>query len=177
MLILIPGGGNNMWSVYLTGVTRNKIGNLDPSSVTSSDGAKTSTTQLPQNTVIVTAKPSTTTSAAPKKGSSKPNTVGIAVGVVVGLIAIAGLVLGVFLFLRHKRRRDAEEEYKRQAAVNQFVNGNKSHNSSGSMNDTRLEPDILQRRDSTGTIADNQDYSRRILKVCHVHQTDDAVVS
>lgn len=131
--------------------------------MTGSAGAttKTSTTSGGASTIVVTAAPSSSN----KSGSGKSNTVGIAVGVVVGLIAIAGIVFGVWFFLRHKRRRDAEEEYKRQAAVNQFVNGGKSHHSDGSMNDSRLEPDILQRRESTGSIADNQDYSRRILKV------------
>jgi cell wall integrity and stress response component len=84
----------------------------------------------------------------------------------VGLIALAAIIGGVVLFLRNSKRREAEEEYKRQAAVNAFVSGGKSHHSNSSMNDSRLEPDILQRRESTGSIADNQDYSRRILKVC-----------
>jgi cell wall integrity and stress response component len=137
---------------------------LDPASVTGTAGGttKTSTTSGGASTVVVTAAPSSNS----KSGGGKSSTVGIAVGVVVGIIAIGGLVFGVWFFLRHKRRRDAEEEYKRQAAVSQFVNGGKSHNSNGSMNDSRLEPDILQRRESTGSIADNQDYSRRILKVC-----------
>lgn len=77
-------------------------------------------------------------------------------------MAIAAIVAGVFFFLRQKRRREVEEEYKRQASVNQFVSG--GHKSNSSMNDSRLDPELV-RRDSTGSIADNQDYSRRILKV------------
>jgi cell wall integrity and stress response component len=134
--------------------------------------AKTSTTSNGPSTVVVTATHGPTGSSSSSNG--KPNTVGIAVGVVVGLIALAAIIGGVVFFLRHRRRREAEDEYKRQAAVNSFVNGGKSHNSNSSMNDARLEPDILQRRESTGSIADNQDYSRRILKVhrdnpaCHI---------
>lgn len=161
-------GGNNFWWVELTGTTRNKIANLDPASVTSSGAAttKTSTSSLGPSTVLVTATNRPSTSAAPtntSSSSSKPNTVGIAVGVVVGVVAIAALIAGVFFFLRQKRRRDVEEEYKRQASVNQFVNGG-GHKSNSSMNDSRLDPELV-RRDSTGSIADNQDYSRRILKV------------
>ena len=102
-------------------------------------------------------------SAKPKKSS---NTVGIAVGVVVGVVAIAGILLGVVLFLRHRRRQQIEDEYKRQVAVSSFVKGGKHHQSSSSTNDSRLDPETLaQRRESTGSIADNADYSRRILQV------------
>ncbi|TID14006.1 Nucleolar protein 9 [Venturia nashicola] len=159
-------GGNNFWWVELTGTTRNKIANLDPASVTSSGSAttKTSTSSLGPSTVLVTATSKASAPAAPtdSSSSSKPNTVGIAVGVVVGVVAIAALIAGVCFFLRQKRRREVEEEYKRQLSVNQFVSG--GHKSNSSMNDSRLDPELV-RRDSTGSIADNQDYSRRILKV------------
>ena len=149
-------GGDNYWTVYLTGITRNKIGNLDDAALSSSAGASTTRTAA---TVVVTA------SSKPSDGGGGTSKVGVAVGAVVGVIGAVGIAAGVFFFLRHKRRREAEEEYKRQAAVNAFVNGGKGHNSTPSLNDSRLDPDILQRRESTGTIADNQDYSRRILKV------------
>jgi len=155
-------GGDNFWTVYLTGITRNKIAHLDPASLTGTAGSpstKTSVSATLPATVVVTA------SSAPQKsgGGSK---VGIAVGVVVGIVALVGIIAGALFFLRFKRRRDAEEEYKRQAAANAFVNGGKSHGSQGSINDSRLDPELLAgRRESTGTIADNQDYSRRILKV------------
>lgn len=155
-------GGDNFWTVYLTGITRNKIQNLDPASVTGTSGSsatKTSTSATVPATIVVTSPP-TPQKASGGGGTSK---VGIAVGVVVGIVSLIGLVAGVLFFLRYKRRRDAEEEYKRQAAVNSFVKG---HNSAPSLNDSRLDPEILAgRRESTGTIADNQDYSRRILKV------------
>jgi len=95
--------------------------------------------------------------------------VGIAVGVVVGLIAIAAIAGGLWLFLRNKNKQEIEEEHRRQAAVSQFINGGKSPGSSNgasSFTDTRLDPVVMsQRRMSDGSIADNQDYSRRILKV------------
>jgi cell wall integrity and stress response component len=147
----------------LTGITKNHIANLDPASLTSSVAASTSTMSKAASTIIVTATHGPTTTAG--SSSAKPNTIGIAVGVVVGLIALAAIIGGVVFFLRNRRRREVEEEYKRQAAVNSFVNGVKTHQSQTSTNDSRLEPHILQRRESTGSIADNQDYSRRILKV------------
>jgi len=88
--------------------------------------------------------------------------------VVVGLIAITAIAGGLWFFLRNKKRQELEEEHRRQAAVSQFINGGKPPGSSGggSFNDTRLDPSVMaQRRMSDGSIADNQDYSRRILKV------------
>ncbi|KIW02854.1 uncharacterized protein PV09_05908 [Verruconis gallopava] len=154
-------GGDNFWTVYLTGITRNKIAHLDPASLTGTAGSSstaTSTSAKGPATVVVTAS----AQAQKNSGTSK---VGVAVGVVVGVVAIIGVVAGVFFFMRYKRRRDAEEEYKRQAAVNAFVNGGKGHTSTPSLNDSRLDPELLHRRESTGTIADNQDYSRKILRV------------
>jgi cell wall integrity and stress response component len=158
-------GGDNFWTVYLTGITRNKIAHLDPASVSGTAGSPTKTASSSAKgpaTVVVTAS---SDPQKPKSSGGGTSKVGVAVGVVVGVVAVLGIIAGVFFFLRHKRRRDAEEEYKRQAAVNAFVNGGKGHNSTPSLNDSRLDPELLQRRESTGTIADNQDYSRRILKV------------
>lgn len=99
-------------------------------------------------------------------GASKA---GIAAGVVVGLIAIAAIAGGIFLFIRNKQRREVEEEYRRNAAISSFTSGGKHPGSSGgasTFSDMRLDPAVMaQRRLSDGSIADNQDYSRRILKV------------
>ena len=100
-------------------------------------------------------------------GSRGPNTAGIAAGIVVGVIAIAGIVGTVFFVLRRRRNREIEEEHRRNAAVNAFMHGPKPPSSSGgvSISDSRLDPVMAQRRMSSGSIADNQDYSRRILRV------------
>lgn len=114
-------------------------------------------------TVVVTASSTPGTSS----GSSGPSTAGIAAGVVVGVVAIIGIGVGVFLYLRNKKRREVEEDYKREAAISSY-NAAKKPGSSGdsSIPDTRLDPSMItQRRMSDGSIADNQDYSRRILKV------------
>ncbi|KAF2500380.1 hypothetical protein BU16DRAFT_452608 [Lophium mytilinum] len=167
-------GGNGYWMISLTGINHNKIANFEPSS-SSSAAAASKTAPPPKqsvtlgaSTVVVTQSeaPAATTSVAAKKSSSGPNKAAIAAGVVVGVIALAAIIAGVVIGLKFKRRREVEEEYRRQAAVNNFVGSSKLHTSNSSMNDSRLDPEVMMRRQSDGSIADNQDYSRRILKVC-----------
>jgi cell wall integrity and stress response component len=116
-------------------------------------------------TVVVTASGAATSDSS-SGSSSGPNKAGIAAGVVVGIIAIGAIAGGIFFYLRAQRRKEVEDEYKRQAAISSFVGGGKPGSSAGASHDTRLDPVIMtQRRMSDGSIADNQDYSRRILKV------------
>ena len=158
------GGPNKLW-VVLTGNTRNKPEFFDPGSVSSS--AKSSSTAATSAASAVTSS-SAPSSAAPKE-ESKPNTAGIAAGVVVGIVGLASIVGGVFFFLRRRRQKQAEEDYRRNAAnVDSFVSGGKLHTSNSSMNDSRIDPSFMDRRQSNGSIADNEDYSRRILKVTNV---------
>lgn len=121
---------------------------------------KTDSSTSGPSTVVVT--------AGAKGGSSKgSSTVGIAVGVVVGIIALAGIVGGAFLWLRYNKRKEMSDEYKRQAAISSFVEGGQKPPYTASSNsDSRLDPAVLAaRRISDGSIADNADYSRRILQV------------
>lgn len=129
------------------------------------------------STVISTVAPTTEavdSSASPKKTNTGggSNTVGIAVGVVVGVLVLAAVIGAVLLVLRRRKRRMEAEEYQQKQTVQQFVAGGKggagyTAGSETSMNDTRLDPDfMMSRRQSDGSIMDNQDYSRRILKVC-----------
>jgi cell wall integrity and stress response component len=165
-MLTLKGGGDDFWTVYLTGITRNQIANLDPASMSSAAASKTSSATAGPSTVVVTAGPS---SGSSKHGS---NTVAIAVGVVVGLVGLAAIVGGAFLWLRHQRRREAESEFKRQAAISSFVEGGQKPPYSGS-NDSRLDPSVLAaRRISDGSIADNADYSRRILQVSNPDGVD-----
>jgi len=161
-------GGNNFWAIWLTGLNHNSIANYDPSSASATSAAKTSApaavVTVGGSTVVMTV-PGQTGTSKPSSSSGGPNKAGIAAGVVVGVVGIAGIVAGVMLYLRQKRRREVEEEYRRQAAVNSFVGTGKLHTSNSSMNDSRLDPEVMLRRQSDGSIADNQDYSRRILKV------------
>lgn len=111
-----------------------------------------------------------TASSDPDSGKSTTNVAGIAGGVVVGVVAVAALLGGGFFWMRRKRNAEIEEEHRRNAAVNAFISGGKPPSSSGglSMSDSRLDP-VMNRRMSDGSIADNQDYSRRILRVCNSH--------
>lgn len=154
---VLCGGPSKLW-VILTGNSRNRIEHFKPSS-SSSSSAAAAKTSAPAAT-----SPSETADEPEKKDG--PNKAGIAAGVVVGVLGLAAIIGGVFFWLRQKRRREVEEEYRRQAAnVNSFVNGGKLHTSNSSMTDSRLDPDFMNRRQSNGSIADNEDYSRRILKV------------
>ncbi|KAF2121919.1 hypothetical protein BDV96DRAFT_639995 [Lophiotrema nucula] len=163
-------GGPSMWWISLTGLNKNSVKNYGPSSASASP-SKTAAPQVSEiaSTVVVTAtggaaaaKPETKSSSSSSSGPSKA---GIAAGVVVGVVALTAIIAGVVFYLRHKRRKDVEEEYRRQAAVNQFGAGGKLHTSNSSMTDSRLDPEFMARRASNGSIADNEDYSRRILKV------------
>lgn len=83
----------------------------------------------------------------------------------VGVVAAAAALGAICFFVRRKRNREIEEEHRRNAAVNAFM---KPPGSSGGYSvdtDARLDPVMAQRRLSSGSIADNQDYSRRILRV------------
>lgn len=106
------------------------------------------------------------TSAETQKQSKGPNTAGIVAGVVVGLAAIGAIAGGLFFFLRNRKRRAQEEQNQRDNAENPFETESKPPPSSHSMSDSRLDPSVMmQRRQSDVSIADNQDYSRRILQV------------
>ncbi|KAL8663264.1 MAG: hypothetical protein Q9202_004013 [Teloschistes flavicans] len=140
-----------------------------PAVVAQPDSTKQKQPATLVSTVVVTGP--TKTQAAPvsaetHQASNSPNTAGIAAGVVVGVVAVCGIVGCIFFVLRRRKRRAAEEEYEKNSG-NPFENeASRPPPSSGSMSDSRLEPSVMmQRRQSDGSIADNQDYSRRILKV------------
>lgn len=161
------GGGVGAYSVYSTGLSA-AVSNLDPSS-TSATASPPESPKAPATsivtvgtapTVIVTAKPDLNDD---KSGGESTNKAGIAAGVVVGLLVFAAIAGGAVIFLRHKKRRAIEEEHRQAAAVNSFIEGGKFN---GPVADTLLDPGLMaNRRMSDGSIADNQDYSRRILKV------------
>ncbi|EEH48864.2 uncharacterized protein PADG_04943 [Paracoccidioides brasiliensis Pb18] len=157
-------GGLNAYNVHLTGLLKEKqipvVGGRTSSQSTSTSTSSSVLTTGAGETIIITP----TSSATPKGGSNKA---GIAAGVVVGVIALGALIGVGFLYMKYKKRKEVEEEYRRNATISNFVSGGKPFNSQqSSMSDSRLDPAMMsQRRQSNGSIADDQDFSRRILKV------------
>jgi cell wall integrity and stress response component len=95
---------------------------------------------------------------------------GIAAGVVVGVIALAAICAGLFFLIRRRRRQAAEDEYSRSTQVNDFMRGGERkppQTGYSHMSDSRLDPEAATRRNSSGSIADAADHSRRILRVSH----------
>ncbi|KIH93908.1 cell wall integrity and stress response component [Sporothrix brasiliensis 5110] len=163
-------GGTGYWTVYNTGLELYGVPYANDSSSSSSSSSSSattaSTTMVGGQTVFVTQ-----TSESDNSGSKKSstNTAGIAAGAVVGVVAVAAAVGAGFFIIRRRRNRAIEEEYRRNAAVNAFFSGGsgkaESTTGSHSISDSRLDPVMSQRRMSDGSIADNEDYSRRILRV------------
>ncbi|KIX00776.1 uncharacterized protein Z518_09841 [Rhinocladiella mackenziei CBS 650.93] len=168
-------GGLGFWQVYLTGLTADV--ETAPNSTTvsviptpaqtaqSSASTKPSVITKAGETVVVTASAAANTAEPSSSSGSSggPSVVGIAVGVVVGVIGLATIIGGILFYLRRRRNREIEEEHRRNAAVSSFVGSQKSDKSS---TDQRLDPSIYShRRQSIGSIADERDFSRRILQV------------
>jgi cell wall integrity and stress response component len=144
------GGGATVWSVFLTGFTLNQVQNYDPSSASSS-------------TMTVAPSMTASTSSSSSKKSSSP--VGIVVGVIVGIVIVGALAGAGFIFLRRRQKQEVDE-LKKQNDLPAFV-GAKVDQARPQMwaPDSRLDNDASGRRVSNGSIADNQDFSRRILQV------------
>lgn len=166
-------GHPGFFSVFNTGVNINPP-YYEPPSSTSSSSSSTSTTSSGSETSSSAASPSgpasqsaeATPTDAPTD-NKKTNVAGIAAGTVVGVVVLGGLLGAAFFTMRRRRNAEIEEEHRRNAAVNAFINGSKPPSTSGSisMTDSRLDPIMAHRRLSDGSIADNEDYSRRILRV------------
>ncbi|KAL4892593.1 WSC domain-containing protein [Aspergillus ambiguus] len=160
-------GGKNAYSVYLTGISQNveAVGSSSSSSTKDSSTSTTNGHSATDNgqTVKVTAA-SETASPEEEKKDSGPNTAAIAAGVVVGVVGFCALVGAIFFLWRFRNRKNA-------AADNQFRRStNENHfgkpMSQSSMSDSRFDGDFMaQRRQSNGSIDDDQDFSRRILQV------------
>jgi len=146
------------FSVYLSGLEENP--DQDPVS-SSSSSSPTSTAGGGSTTSHPTATPTSDKSEFPPSPPPEPkksvDKASVAAGVVVGVLAVLAVGLGLFFFIRRRKRQQVEEEYKRSVAAREFAKKPQQ--------DHRLDPVMIQRRDSVGSIADNQDYSRRILKV------------
>ncbi|KIW61366.1 hypothetical protein PV05_01496 [Exophiala xenobiotica] len=159
------GGIGGFFQLYLSGLTGDVQIAPDSSSSaspTATQGAGRSTSTeaaIVTKTVAPTPAPASS-SAASSKSSGGPNKVGIAVGVVVGVIALAAIIGLIVFFVKRRRNREIEEEHRRNAAIG-TAKSDKS-----SVADQRLDPSIYSHgRQSIGSIADERDFSRRILQV------------
>lgn len=161
-------GGEDTWSIYNTGKTLSvqyfgepakTDKDQDTASTTKSSSPAQTTVTLPGQTVTLAPD----VEEAPKEGGK--NVAGIVAGTVVGIIALAAALSGGYLFMRRKRNKEIEEEHRRNAAVNAFIGKPPGSSGGMSMTDSRMDPVLAHRRMSDGSIADNQDYSRRILRV------------
>ncbi|KAL1962995.1 hypothetical protein VTN77DRAFT_8841 [Rasamsonia byssochlamydoides] len=165
-----PCGGSNAYNIFLTG-TEKTVPTLSATSSSSTTAGGSPTVETTSviteagQTIIVTEAVQPGADAQSSSSGSASKTAGIAAGVVVGVIVLGAIAGGAFFFFRHKKRKEVEEEYRRNARINSFVNPNKPISTS-SMTDSRWDGDYMaQRRQSNGSIADDEDFSRRILKV------------
>ncbi|KIW11522.1 hypothetical protein PV08_10823 [Exophiala spinifera] len=157
------GGIGGYFQLYLSGLTGNvQIAPNSSSSTAAANTASKTTAAVVTMTVSPTsALPASASTSAAKSGkSSGTSKVGIAVGVVVGVIALAGIIGAVVFVMKRKRNREIEEEHRRNAAIGS------AKSDKSSVTDQRLDPSIYShRRQSIGSIADERDFSRRILQV------------
>lgn len=162
-------GGINFYTVYNTGIMLS-VSNSAPNDTSASSSATPSV--VASSTVVSGGQTSvvyvtSTPTGTPEDDKGGAPMGGIIAGVVVGVVVLGAAFGGLWFYMRQKRNREIEEEHRRNAAVNAFMGGKPPGSSGGySMEtDTRLDPVMAQRRMSSGSIADNQDYSRRILRV------------
>lgn len=164
------------WLVFNLGVELVDVEYYEePDSTSSSTAAPTTTAADDTSSTAPTTAPSTTDAGDSDESSgeddddsgSETNVAAIAAGVSVGVVVILAAIGGGFWYMRRRRNAEIEEDHRRNAAVNAFISGAKPPSSHGSisMSDTRLDPQFAHRRVSDGSIADNHDYSRKILRV------------
>lgn len=96
------------------------------------------------------------------KSSGESDTAAIAAGVVVGVVGFCALLGAGFFLWRFKKRR-AQPNYLNTGPTEHY---NKPMSASSN---SRFDGDFMaQRRQSNGSIDDDQDFSRRILQVISV---------
>jgi len=139
-------------SVFVTG--KGKLVTPVKQSSTTSSAAPTKTADA--------IKSETPTKVPTEKDDEKKSSGGVSKGTaaaaaVVSILVAAAIAIGGFILFRRRQREKIEEEYRRTLAARDFTKKPEM--------DHRLEPVMPHRRDSVGSIADNEDYSRRILKV------------
>jgi len=149
-------------TVFLTGFTLNSVPNYDPSAASSSS---------------ITNKPTASASPTGKSGKSSSSAGGIAAGVIVAVLVVAAIFGGVLFYFRRKRQEEAEVDEIHAKKDMSFAGGASGAQAAAAANagsgerpgmwapDSRMDSGTAQQRMSSGSIADNQDFSRRILQV------------
>jgi len=160
-------GADGYMTVWTTGLSNVQIGNSNGTS--SSSTATTKSTASPTVvyittggvTVTQTRSSPTETSASSSGGGGTGGGIGAGgiAGIVVGILLVAAIGGGLFIFFRRRRLKNDPVLYPHSSAT-PFVGGGGMPQS-----DPRLEPQMMQRRISEGSLADEQDYSRKILRV------------
>ncbi|KAH0401446.1 hypothetical protein KCU89_g4153, partial [Aureobasidium melanogenum] len=176
------GGGSSSSSSSSSSAAKSSASSSSSSSSSAPSSMITSTTSTtptaakatvitsvaPGTTVIITQVPTSTgTSSADSEKSHKggSNTAGIAAGVVVGIVVVAALFGAAFFFWRRKQRRETETGHQQLNDYSSSAQKPMAFRPAPGP-DSRIDPDAMaSRRMSDGSIADNEDYSRRILKV------------
>ena len=164
-------GGDSAYTVYLSGLSTdvdvdgsssNSAKATPTSNGSSSSGESPSVITKAGQTIVVTA--SSTANSHSGGGTSK---VGIAVGVVVGVLAIAAIIGGLVFVMKQRRKKAVEDEHKRMVANTEFLRQKSGKSETSSTTDNRLDQaaTFTHRRQSIGSIADENDFSRRILQV------------
>lgn len=185
--LTITGGGDDVYSFYYTGNKKPKpqeSGSSTSSATSTSTTSASKTTNPPSSTssLIMTTSGGhtvyvTPTTAPDNQGSNESNKSGggtnkaaIAAGVVVGVVGLAAIIAALMFWMKRRNREKVEEEYRRNAQLSDYVSGGaagaagRGDGREKYGHDQRLDPSA-QRRLSNGSIADDQDYSRKILQV------------
>lgn len=170
-------GGKDTYSIYLvdasdeSSVKTISAGSSGTTGTSTATGASSPTqkhvvTNGGGGTVVVTAASESQAASTDKSdGDKKSNTAAIAAGVVVGVVGFCALLGAAFFFYRFKKRKN-QQNYLNTAPVEQY--GNKPMSTSSN---SRFDGDFMaQRRQSNGSIDDDQDFSRRILQVSRAPQ-------
>lgn len=109
----------------------------------------------------------TSTQESNSSGGGGGISAGAIAGIVVGVIGAALIGALVFFFIRRRNKRLEEDyagDYKRQ--ISPASGGQVNNMRANPVFDTRLEPTLAAGRNSSESLADDQDYSRRkVLRV------------
>ncbi|KAJ6083943.1 hypothetical protein N7486_010743 [Penicillium sp. IBT 16267x] len=159
-------GADDYYSVYTTGLegdvqsysastTSSSSSSNSTASETGSAGVSTTVNSAGQTVYVtdISNNEAAAGSAQDAKQSKSPNTAAIAAGVVVGVVGVAALVGAAFFFYRSRKQK-----------AQGYLGGRDS--GLPPMSDSRYDGQYMaQRRQSNGSIDDDQDFSRRILQV------------